>query len=606
MGAGLINIVSYGANELYLTGNAQITFFKSVYRRYTNFSSQNYSFDLNGLEFGKENEFVIPKVADLLGKICLQINLPMFSISRSDIGMDQQDITTALTNYTTSKNNYNTILDFMVLNTDCYLAAYNTSLAINSNVTNIQNSIVTAKTTYDTIYGTSLTQNSTTLESTYINLLNTYYTTPPQWFIDANSQNIFPQWFLAYKFSDLLALYANSYSNVVAIMAYLNICMETSLKVQKFFYDDMKIKLNILLDMMSPNAKMAYVQNLAFSIIDYISFYISGEEIDKHDGDWLNVWYQLNGNPNQKEIFDSLIGNSLTLTEFDRNTKPSYNLTLPLSFFFCKNIGLSLPLIALQNSDARLLLKLKRIEECIYVEKNPNLPNNVGINLFDIWQNNGFSLSGNYLIDYYFLDKTERKRFAQSAHEYLIETVQLEGRDNVSHDEPIVKQEMTFTGACKELIWFFQKNAYIENTTNNYNSMWWNYGINGNGSGNILKYGEIRFGTYRRVEKIKSDYFNLIQPYGKHTNYQYDGLYMYSFCLYPEDYQPSGECPIGRINSVYINFYIDKNAFYYFEGDILPGGDTTTKLLTTLRYNLYSLRYTVLRIIGGFGSLAFQ
>jgi hypothetical protein len=600
MGGGLINIVSYGANELFLTGNPQITFFKIVYRRYTNFSNQNYSFDLNGLEFGKENEFVISKISDMLGQVSLQINLPMFYINKSDVGIetDQSAISVALQNYNTELNNYNIIVDFMVLNMSCYRAAYNASLAQNATVENIQSSIDNAISIYDNSHGGS--GASTTISNLYNEILNTNY----------NSQ----LWFLACNYSNLLTLYMHPnpnspsilYSNVGELMSYLNICSDTSFKVQKYYYDNMKNKLNIFLDLMSANAKIAWVNNLAFSIIDYISVYIGGDEIDKHDGDWLNVWYQLSGNPNQREIYDSLIGNTITLTDFNRNTKPSYTLTLPLSFWFCRNIGLTLPLIALQNSDIRLLLKLKELKDCVYIEKNPKLSSDVGVNLFDIWQNNGYSLSGNYLIDYYFLDKIERRRFAQSAHEYLIETVQLETRDNLSIDELTVKHEMNFTGATKELIWFFQKNAYINNITNNYKSMWSNYSLHANNTGNILLSAGIKFGSYGLIYKTKASYYNLVQPYTKHTNYNYNGIYNYSFSLYPQDYQPSGECNLGKINSAIITFYIDPNAFYYYESDILPDGDSNTLLPTTLRYKLYSHRYTVLRIIGGFCSLAFR
>ena len=582
-----------------------------VYRRYTNFSNQNISFDINNLDFEHENEFIIPKVADLLGQIYLQIRLPVFSIERSDIGMDKPVSQSALSDYSTALDNYNTVVSFMVLNTMCYRAAYNTSLADNCTVDNIKNSILNASHSYENIYGPG---TDATIKTSYNYILNSNFNGNFNIPVNIKSNNLInnngiiantPLWFLAPNYSNLLSLYS-TYTDTTELMSYLNTCIDTSFRVQQYFYNIMKDRLNTLMDQLSPNIKMAFVQNLAFSMIDYISVFIGGDEIDKHDGDWFNVWYGLNGNPSQKEIFDSLIGNSLKLTTFDRNTKPMYELTLPLSFWFCRNIGLCFPLISLQNSTIRLVTKLKNLSNCIYIEKNDSISDNVGINLSDVWKNNGYSLQANYLIDYYYLDKIERRRFAESSHEYLIEIIQVESNENITSDETTIKHEMNFVGSSKELIWFFQKNAYVNNINNNYNSMWGNYSLNADGTGDILSYASIKFGSYYIIPKTKSTYFSLVQQYGNHhINYFYNGIYTYSFSLFPSEYQPSGEASLGNLYAA-ITFYINPNAFIYYEGDILPDGDTTIALETTLRYKLYSLKYSVLRIIGGYASLAFK
>ena len=610
MTAGLINIASYGANELYLTGNPQITFFKIVYRRYTNFSNENIIYELNGLEFGQENEFVIPKIGDTLGQITLQIQLPMFSLNRfTDLGfldntIDQQ---TALDAYSTDKTNYQKITDFMSLNIGAYNVAYNTSLASNITVSDIINSISTFYSQYANIRyvpTTTTTTSSQMLETSYITLLNKSLT-------DSISANLpFTSYYMLNPQSTDIFYNNNykTYTNVQSIISFLNQCLFYSSFTQQYYYNKLKTSLAILMDVTSPNAKMAWVKNIAFSIIDYISVYIGGEEIDRHDGDWLNVWYNLSGNPNQKEIFNKLIGNVFTLTNFDRNTKPSYLLSLPLSFWFCRNIGSTIPLIALQNSDVRINFRLKKIQDCMYIEKNPSNNSNVSINLFDLWQNNGYFLSGSYLIDYYYLDKIERRRFAQSAHEYLIEIIENENRSNISSDENVVNYQMNFTGPSKELIWFFRKNAYVSNTTNYYQSLWGNYGIDKYGAGNIMTYSSMHFGSYELLEKTSSIYSNLVQPLYRHTNSAYDGIYMYNFGFCPEQFQPSGTANLSRINATYITFYIDPSAFIYYDSDIDPSpeADSTTPLTTDLTLNIYSFRYTVLRIIGGFGSLAFQ
>ncbi len=77
-GGALIQLIAYGAQDVYLTGNPQITFFKLVYRRHTNFSMewvQQKDQNTNG-KFGKRMEIVIERVGDLLGSMHLEVTVP--------------------------------------------------------------------------------------------------------------------------------------------------------------------------------------------------------------------------------------------------------------------------------------------------------------------------------------------------------------------------------------------------------------------------------------------------------------------------------------------------------------------------------------------------
>src|SRR5690348_9401363 len=88
MAGGLINIISYGATDLFLTGAPEITFFKVVYRRYTNFSKESVVIPLGAIDFGKEVEIEIPKIGDLLSKSYLQIIIPEINIKKTDTVID--------------------------------------------------------------------------------------------------------------------------------------------------------------------------------------------------------------------------------------------------------------------------------------------------------------------------------------------------------------------------------------------------------------------------------------------------------------------------------------------------------------------------------------
>ena len=81
MGGGLINIVSYSSNDLFLTGSPQITFYKMVYRRYTNFAMESIFVDFeNQLNFDRESELIPPKIADMIHKSYLHIEIRNINI----------------------------------------------------------------------------------------------------------------------------------------------------------------------------------------------------------------------------------------------------------------------------------------------------------------------------------------------------------------------------------------------------------------------------------------------------------------------------------------------------------------------------------------------
>ena len=119
MGGGLINIVTYGSNDLYLTGVPQITYFKFVYRRYTNFSIESIPVNIEDtFEFNKLSEIIIPSIGDAIHKSYLQIDLPKIHIHKSSVGGTINNV-----NPDTSETDYQKVIEFMELNTKAYRIA---------------------------------------------------------------------------------------------------------------------------------------------------------------------------------------------------------------------------------------------------------------------------------------------------------------------------------------------------------------------------------------------------------------------------------------------------------------------------------------------------
>lgn len=90
-----------------------------------------------------------------------------------------------------------------------------------------------------------------------------------------------------------------------------------------------------------------YVRRVGLAIINHYKIEIGGTKLDEHYGDWLNIWYELSHKVGQERGFARMVGDVPELTNINTNDKPQYQLYVPLQFWFNRNNGLALPLIAL-------------------------------------------------------------------------------------------------------------------------------------------------------------------------------------------------------------------------------------------------------------------
>jgi hypothetical protein len=317
---------------------------------------------------------------------------------------------------------------------------------------------------------------------------------------------------------------------------------------------------------------------------------IGGQRIDKHYQKWWRLYSEL--------YLDDAKKASWAKMTTAPGTKTAY---LPLVFFFNRNPGLYLPLIALQYHEVRIDFDLASD--------------------FDTYLNTGtFKVFANYI----YLDTEERRRFAQKGHEYLIEQVQHTGADTVTSGQ-VKNVRLSFNHPVKELVWCFSNTAA--------KSSLWNFTSNNNDDEIVLE-SNVRaggsasncyvplsdaagvptlwVGTHDlassadfteessgplsefklvlngqdRFKAQKGKYFNQVQPYNHHSGNPYPGVYAYSFALKPEEHQPTGTCNFSRIDNAQVA--VTMNAT-----------DATTM-------HLFATNYNVLRIQSGMGGLAFS
>ena len=327
---------------------------------------------------------------------------------------------------------------------------------------------------------------------------------------------------------------------------------------------------------------------------------IGGQRIDKHYQKWWRLYSELYLDDSKKANYGKMTTNPVASS--------AGTVFLPLLFFFNRNPGLYLPLIALQYHECRIDFDLSA-EFSQYTDGST----------FKVW--------GNYV----YLDTEERRRFAQKGHEYLIEQVQHTGTDTVTAGS--TKQvRLSYNHPIKELVWCF-------NSGSSSNAQHWNFTSNAATAGSVVLdsnptavsesncYVPISEGTgapllsvgtggsgkqwseegaalsvsagpldtfklvlngQDRFKEQKGKYFNQVQAFNHHSGSPYPGVYSYSFALKPEEHQPTGTCNFSRIDNAQVAV-------------TLKSGATDSQVM-----HMFATNYNVLRIQSGMGGLSYS
>jgi hypothetical protein len=362
----------------------------------------------------------------------------------------------------------------------------------------------------------------------------------------------------------------------------------------------------------STAATDSYVNYLGLRLIKSVVVEIGGQQIDKHYSDWLYIWNELSLPMGKRYAYDTMVG-----ADKDITTNKNTTLYIPFEFWFCRNVGLALPLIALQYHEVKVKIEFETKVNCLIASSLSataaaasalNFPE---INSASLW------------IDYIFLDTDERRRFAQLSHEYLIEQLQFTGTESLVNKSNRIK--LNFNHPCKELIWVAKSSGTHKK------ARWYDYNLatsaivdntapfsidsgNQSYSSNYIYQVTPTAANYNnpfitsilqlngndRFAVREGLYFTHVQPYQHHTNVPVNNpINVYSFALKPEDHQPSGTLNMSRIDT----------ATLMVEVQDLSATGVGMPLATEYSYtgiNIYAVNYNVLRILSGMGGLAYS
>jgi hypothetical protein len=277
-------------------------------------------------------------------------------------------------------------------------------------------------------------------------------------------------------------------------------------------------------------------------------------------------------------------------------------LLIPLQFYFCKNPGLYLPLLALQYHPIRINITLTPLKNLYYIPQEENLPCDVQVDCTKSIVN--MMLWG----DYVYLDVEERRRFVSTSHEYLIEQVQYTPPYSLTHNQNTATIPVEFNHPIKEFIFVAQRDEMINRNEHfNYSSLAIGEAVppqvqpylnQGQTRTDLISSAVLQLDGYDRFQVRGPQYFRLQQTYDYHTTTPVNSfIYVYSFALQPENHQPTGTMNASRIDSIV--WKIEMNPILNMPTIPLPQQRGNCHII------IYAQNYNVFRVVNGFGGLLF-
>jgi len=330
--------------------------------------------------------------------------------------------------------------------------------------------------------------------------------------------------------------------------------------------------------------------NIGNTLIKECEIEIGGQRIDRHYSHWLTTYNELtefnptgakagvttktscdepNGGTMAQRMSYNHNGLNCSTSDLAGTCSPG-RAFVPLQFWFCRNPGLALPLIALQYHEVKVKITICGVAEFIQVTTDMDS----SFSNFKLWA------------DYIYLDTDERRRFAQVSHEYLIEQLQFMTQSSVSD----TSTELNFNHPVKELIF-----TGVPVDTDGSAAAQTSGGTPGFLANGAIY--QLKLNGHERFKARDKTYFTRTQVWQHHTGYGgttiHDSIGVYSFALKPEEHQPSGTCNFSRIDSA------------VFQHPAQPANSSeTTRANGGL--NIYAVNYNVLRIMSGMGGLAYS
>jgi hypothetical protein len=366
MAGGLIQLVTSGKQDVALTYNPEITFFKKVYRRYTNFSLEiKEIYTDQQANFGDTISFTLSN-ADLIHRCFIQIEIPSLifydnNIINNNYIIWKNDLIQRTNNEISKwQNLYTNLKNYVSIE----LILYQQLLILFQSDNVMLNNLKESVTRFNNTYQIQINQYSNLIDIKIYNKINM-----SGYILSINSLLSYEQ-----------VAPNNNYITVLSIINNLNHQYNTMNEYLNYYHTNWQQNVKYYNNIVSTNGtsvNFAWTQFLGHYYFTNYQLEIGGQICDQYSSDQLHIYQLHHLQEEQINNYNIMIGNTQDLYEFNNNQKPSKIILVPLLFWFCKNQGASLPLVGMRNTSVSITLTINKLKNLIYFRDWSNEYNNL-------------------------------------------------------------------------------------------------------------------------------------------------------------------------------------------------------------------------------------
>jgi len=275
---------------------------------------------------------------------------------------------------------------------------------------------------------------------------------------------------------------------------------------------------------------VGYTNSIGNALIEYADLIIGGQVIQRINGEYMEIFNQMFINNSQQSGVDVTVGTTPTRDGLIGSPLPrTFFLNLP--FYFRRDDPLSIPLCALERQEVEVEIKLRPLSELVVQSSGTPPPQNASI------------LKVTMPVEYVFLGDDEINYYKNKRIEHTITQLQRYS-EVVEPNVNTIQMRLPFINPVKELYIVVQNKSNVAPDQND----WFNYSNDGQHQIENVKL-DFNNETYLDPEVADSLFMNYLQPMNRHTRVPSIYIYNYSFALDPENYRPTGQVNMSRIQN---------------------------------------------------------
>ncbi len=352
MGGGLIQLAISGKQDVSLTYNPEITFFKKVYKRHTNFSLEiKEIYTDQQADYGNIISFKLDN-ADMIHRCFIEINLPYLSFDDSSItninyiNWKSNLLNRLNNNINKWKSLYINFKNFVTIELIVYQQLEKLFLSDNITLNSLKDTVVRFNNTYKSQL------------NTYSNLID----------IDIYNQINMCAYILSINklltYSDTIP--NDNYISINTIKSTLDTQYNTIYEYLNYYHSNWKESINIYDSYNSNKLNLAWNQFIGHFYFTDFELEIGGQVVENYSSDQLHIYQYHHLTEDQIKNYYKMIGNVPELYDYNNKPKPQTKIIVPLIFWFCRKAGTSLPLVSMRNTAVNINLTINKLKNMIY------------------------------------------------------------------------------------------------------------------------------------------------------------------------------------------------------------------------------------------------